>query len=188
MRFPGFVITVAVALSALACSSSRYQTDFDQQADFSHYSSFAWYQMAEADKGPTEGPSQIIDQRIRSAIADILHDRGFGTANSSNADLLVTYYTSLSPQTRFHTTAWGVGWGWGPGWGFGYGYWPGWTTTTVQTFHEGTVIIDIIDREKNQLVWRGVSTRTLGKKSHSDEKIQQSMARLFAEFPPTGLL
>jgi hypothetical protein len=34
------------------------------------------------------------------------------------------------------------------------------------------------------LVWRGVISRVLGKKSHSDEKIGQSMARVFADFPP----
>jgi hypothetical protein len=33
-------------------------------------------------------------------------------------------------------------------------------------------------------VWRGVSTRVLGKKSHSDEKIDQAMSRVFADFPP----
>ena len=87
---------------------------------------------------------------------------------------------------QFHTTGWGYGggWGWGPRWGFGYGFWPGWTTTTVHTYHEGTIIIDLIDREKNQLVWRGVTTRVLGKKSHSDEKIDQAMASVFADFPP----
>jgi hypothetical protein len=186
MRIVRALLVVATVLPVLACSSSRIQTDFDHQADFSSYSTFAWYQEKE-NGGPTEGPSQIIDGRIRRAIAENLGEKGFGEAAPDESDLLVTYYASLNSQMQFHTTGWGYGhgWGWGPNWGFGYGFWPGWTTTTVHTYHEGTIIIDIIDRENNQLVWRGVTTRVLGKKSHSDEKIDQSMARVFNDFPPT---
>ena len=185
MRILRTLITVAAAIPFFACSSSRIHTDFDHQADFGSYSTFAWYQMEETD-GPTQGPSQIVDGRIRRAIAENLQAKGLSRAEPGEADLDVTYYASLNSQMQFHTTGWGYGggWGWGPRWGFGYGFWPGWTTTTVHTYHEGTIIIDLIDREKNQLVWRGVTTRVLGKKSHSDEKIEQSMSRVFVDFPP----
>ncbi len=176
------VITAAICISG--CSSTRIQTDFDHQADFSSYSTFSWYQATENNRGPTEGPSQIVDGRIRRAVEKNLQLKGLSQAESGDADLLVTYYTSLNSQMQFHTTGWGYGWGRGHYWGFGYGFWPGWSTTTVHTYHEGTVIIDIIDRSKNQLVWRGVSTRILGKKSHSDEKIERSMARVLLDFPP----
>jgi hypothetical protein len=187
MRIVRAGLALATALSFLACSSSWIQTDFDHQADFSSYTTFAWYLAAE-NEGPTEGPSQIVDGRIRRAIAENLQAKGFSQGEPGEADLLVTYYTSLNSQMRFHTTGWGYGhgWGWGPYWSFGYGYWPGWTYTSVHTYHEGTVIIDIIDRGKNQLVWRGVTTRVLGKKSHSDEKIDLSMSRVLADFPPAS--
>ena len=184
MRKVRAVLALAAALPFLACSSSRIQTDFDHQADFTSYQTYSWYQAPEDPAGPTDGASQIIDGRIRRAIADNLQGKGLTLGESATADLLVTYYTSLGTQTRLYTTGWGWGWGWGPSWRFGYGFWPGWSYTTVHTYHEGTVITDIIDREQNQLVWRGVTSRVLGKKSHSDEKIGQSMARVFAEFPP----
>jgi CubicO group peptidase (beta-lactamase class C family) len=187
MRIVRALLVSAAALAFLACSSSRVQIDFDHQADFSTYSTFAWFEATEND-GPTQGPSQIVDGRIRRAIAENLQAKGLARVESGEADLTVTYYASLNSQMQFHTTGWGygAGWGWGPHWGYGYGFWPGWSTTTVHTYHEGTIIIDIIDRVKNQLVWRGVSTRVLGKKSHSDEKIDQSMSRVFVDFPPGG--
>ena len=84
-----------------------------------------------------------------------------------------------------YSTGWGYGWGWGgPRWGYGYAFWPGWGYTTVSTYHEGSIVVDIVDREKEQLVWRGVATRVLGKKSSSEEKIDQTMGRLMAGFPP----
>jgi len=185
MRIVRAVLALATVLPFLACSSSTIQIDYDHQADFSNYSTFSWY-LEEKDGGPTEGPSQIVDGRIRRAIAENLGAKDFSQASSGKSDLSVTYYTSLSSQMQFHTTGWGYGGGrgWGPYWGYGYGFWPGWTTTTIHTYSEGTIIIDIIDREKNQLVWRGVTTRVLGKKSHSDEKIDQAMSRVFADFPP----
>jgi hypothetical protein len=179
-------ISFAIALLVCACSSTRIQTDFDRQADFSSYSTFAWYQPAETEKSPTEGPNQLVDQRIRGAISQNLRAKGLEPSETNEADLLVTYYTSLNSQMHFHTTGWGYGygWGWGPYWGHGYGFWPGWTHTNVRTYHEGTVIIDIIDRGENQLVWRGVGTSVVGKKSHSEEKIGQSMTRILEGFPP----
>ena len=67
MRISFPLIAAAAVIPVLACSSSRIQTDFDHQADFSTYSTYAWYQATE-DDGPTEGPSQIVDGRIRRAI------------------------------------------------------------------------------------------------------------------------
>jgi hypothetical protein len=186
MQILRILISFATVLFVSACSSTRVQTDYDHQADFGSYSTFAWYQTTEQDRGPTNGPNQMVDGRIRRAITENLRAKGFSPIEGNKADLLVTYYTSLNSQMRFHTTGWGYGygWGWGPYWTFGYGFWPGWTHTTVHSYHEGTVIIDIIDREKSQLVWRGVGTAVLGKKSHSDEKIEQSMTRILGSFPP----
>lgn len=185
MQIVRAALAIAVALPVFACSSSRIQTDYDHQTDFSTYTTFAWFQ-ADENLGPTDGPSQLVDRRIRNAIAENLKASGLRRAESGNADLTITYYATLNSQMQFHTTGWGygAGWGWGPRWGYGYGFWPGWTTTTVHTYHEGTIIIDIIDREQNQLVWRGVTARVLGKKSHSDEEIDQAMSRVFADFPP----
>ena len=185
MRIVRAALAIAVAVPVLSCSSSRIQTDYDHQADFSTYSTFAWIQ-AEENLGPTDGPRQLVDRRIRNAIAENLQARGLNRTEPDIADLIVTYYASLNSQMQFYTTGWGygAGWGWGPHWGYGYDFWPGHAITTIRTYHEGTVIIDIIDQKKNQLVWRGVTTRVLGKKSHSDEKIDQTMARVFADFPP----
>jgi len=89
MRIVRAALVLAITLPFLACSSSRIQTDFDHQADFSAYSTFAWYQATEND-GPTQGPSQIIDGRIRRAIAENLQARGFSQVEPSEADLSVT--------------------------------------------------------------------------------------------------
>lgn len=185
MRYARTALMTAATLCVVSCSSTRVNSDRDFETDFSSFSTFCWYTESDpADPRPTTGASQIVDGRIRRALAQDLAAKGYSHTDSAEADLEVAYYTSLSSQLRMYSTGWGYGWGYGPRWGYGYSYWPGWNLTTVSTYLEGTIIVDIIDREKNQLVWRGVITSALTKKSSSDEKIEQAMTRVLADFPP----
>ena len=178
-------IVIASVGFAIACSSTSVQTDFDHQVNFTEYSTFAWYVKPEKAKPPTAGGNQIIDGRIRRAIAEDLIGKGFSQTSPEKADVFVTYYMSLSSQLRMYSTGWGYGWGYRPYWRYGYGYWPGWGGyTSAYTYHEGTIIIDIIDGGKRQLVWRGVVSRALNKKSSSEEKIGKSITRVMLGFPP----
>lgn len=179
---------ISIVVVTSSCSSTSVRTDYDHQSDFANYETFAWYMEAEDGKAPTTGTNQIVDGRIRRAIVANLETKGYSATPTAEADLLVTYYASLSQQVRMYSSGWGYGpgwgWGYGPRWGYGYAYWPGWSHTTVSTFHEGTIIVDIVDRQKKQLVWRGVITRALDKKSSSEEKITNSMDRVMSDFPP----
>lgn len=182
MRISIITLAAAAAIAAISCSTTVV-SDYDHEADFSAYSTFAWYAAENPDPRPTTGANQIVDGRIRRALAENLVAKGYEQADPGAADLEVTYYTSLSSQLRVYSTGWGYGWGYGPSWGYGYRYWPGWGTTSVSTYLEGTLIIDIIDHQQNQLVWRGVVTSALSKKSSSEEKINQVVTRVLSTFP-----
>lgn len=178
------IAAFSLVVTASACTLTTTRTDHDHEADFSAYSTFAWRSISDEEQGPTAATNQIVDRRIRRAISSDMAAKGYTTAPPDTADLLVTYYVSLDQQLRMYSTGWGYGWGYGPRWGYGYGFWPGWGYTTVSTYHEGSIIVDIIDREKKQLVWRGVVTRVLGKKSSSEEKIDKAIDELMSDFPP----
>jgi len=175
---------LAAGLLTVSCSSTRVQTDFDHGTDFAQYSTFAWYSSTDTDSPPTTAPNQIVDGRIRRAISENILAQGLSRTDPDKADLLVTYYASLSSKLRMYHAGWGYGWGWGPYWRYPYSYWPGWTYTEVYPYHEGTIIVDIVDRSKQQLVWRGVVTSVLNRKSSSKEKIDRSMMRVLDQFPP----
>ena len=179
-------VVIASVLTVVGCTSS-IQSDYDHQADFTTYSTFAWFDKPETGKTPTAGANQIVDGRIRRAIAENLTSKGFSQTSPAKADVFITYYTSLSSQIRMYSTGWGYGGygGYGRYWGYGYGYWPGWGSGGTYTYYEGTIIIDIIDGGKRQLVWRGVVTKALNKKSSSEEKINKSISRVMLDFPPT---
>jgi hypothetical protein len=174
-RSPTRLAVCVIAALLTACSSARYSSDWDQTADFSRYRTFAWFDHAGADRQP-QRPDPILDGRIRRAIAQALLDKGLEQTSPQSADLLVTYYTSIRQEVRMYTT------------GYGYGYWGGWGMSTTQpyVYEEGTMIIDLVDSARGQLVWRGTLTKALGSGPPSDETVQKAVRKVLVDFPPTS--
>jgi hypothetical protein len=50
-------------------------------------------------------------------------------------------------------------------------------------FKEGTLIIDIIDRNKNQLVWRGWNTETLSDPNNYQDQLSAEIYNIMENFP-----
>jgi hypothetical protein len=81
-----------------------------------------------------------------------------------------------------------------PGFGFSYGIfhrhygvWSGYDTD-IRQYTEGTLHVDVVDAESNQLAWEGIarSRRADGDFAFEPERVQQAVARVFAGFPPAG--
>ncbi len=71
----------------------------------------------------------------------------------------------------------GGGWGWG---GFG-----DMSTTTVQNYRVGTLVIDMYDGNSKHLIWRGVSSDTLSNNSqHNEKDLDKAVDKMFKKFPP----
>ena len=69
--------------------------------------------------------------------------------------------------------------------GFGPGPWWGGGTAQVETYIEGTLIVDLYDAKTKKMVWRGVATATVSSKPEKNaEKIDKSLAKMFARYPP----
>jgi hypothetical protein len=61
----------------------------------------------------------------------------------------------------------------------------GTSTTQVRTYTEGTLIVDIWDAKKKELVWRGVGSDTVSSNPESNaKKIDQVVADMFKRYPP----
>ena len=48
---------------------------------------------------------------------------------------------------------------------------------------EGTVVVDLIDRRTDRVVWRGVAMGTLQKPEADEKRIEKAVARLFNRYP-----
>ncbi len=186
MKIPNSLVIALLGLALLtSCSSTTtVDSDYDHDVDFSKYKTFGWYDHSETKYKPEHG-SQIVDTRILRAITSELVKKGFTQVPTDQADILITYHTSSEEKIEVYNSGYGYGYGgWGGYWGMGYGGYGGYGGPRAYQYDVGTLIIDIIDGAKNDLVWRGMLQKTLSKSDSSQEKIDGYVARTLLWFPP----
>ncbi|GAA4298915.1 DUF4136 domain-containing protein [Aestuariibaculum suncheonense] len=175
---------LALLFIVTSCSSIKVATDYDKNANFTSYKTFAFYKTG-IDKAEI---NDLDKRRILRAIEAELLAKGF--TKSDNPDLLVSLFTKSNQRVDVYNNAWGYGaWGWG-GWGpygagFGPGWGWGWNQPTATTSTEGVLYIDLIDAAKKELVWQGMGTGYLTQNMEKKEAlIKEFVAEILAEYPP----
>jgi hypothetical protein len=159
-------IAAVVLLSTVPVAAQKVYIDYDKTVDFDLYKTFAW---APTEEISLKDTSPMMHSRIKNEIEFKLTDGGM-IEDTENPDLYVTYYSEENEQVRLNTTHYGYGYGYGyyrdPYWGGGVGH----ATTSVYTYTEGTLIIDIWDAETKELVWRAAATAVIKQKPEKQAK------------------
>jgi len=175
-RLTRIVLAAAVIIPGLSCSSMTVRADHDSQHDFSAYSTFAIFErQGKEPRKPQMSP--IVDRRIAATMASELEGKGFDSTSPRGADFLVTFYTAVRRRVVINRAGGWYGWG---RWGMRGG------STWVNSYPEGTLVIDIIDRRDRQLVWRGVGEGAFTKMNPSDDKVAKKVAKIMSSFPPAS--
>ena len=166
-----------------SCSSVRVATDYDKNADFGTYKTFAFFKTG-IDKAEI---SDLDKRRILRAIEAEMLSKGF--TKSDNPDILVSLFTKSQQRVDVYNNSWGYGgWGWG-GWGpwggLGPGWGWGWNQPNVSTTTEGVLYIDLIDAKKKELVWQGMGTGYLSRNmDEKEERIKEFVSKIMEKYPP----
>ena len=158
-----------------SCSTVRVATDYDRNANFGEYSSFAFYKPG-IDKAEI---SDLDKKRILRAIEAELTAKGM--TKSESPDLLVSIFTKERERVDVYSNNFGYGWGWNPWWyGGHYG-------NTVSRSTEGTLYIDLINAKTNELVWQGIGSANLVTRSveKKEERIREIVHEVLIQYPPT---
>ena len=159
-----------------SCSSVRVASDFDKNADFNQYKTYAFFKSG-IDKVEI---SDLDKRRILTSIDRELAAKGF--TKSENPDILVNIFTKSRQQVD--VTQFNAGWGYGWGWGWNPWMWGG-RNTTVSTSTEGTLYIDLVDAKKKELVWQGEGVGVLTQNSKKkEERILEFVQKILATYPP----
>jgi len=178
---------LAAAVILSGCSGIKVVSDFDPSVDFTQYKTFEYYGWLE------ESDKQLNDldkRRIEAAFGAEFEARGLKYVEEGG-DIVVGLFivAQQKTQTTAHTTQMG---GYGGGYGGYYGYGPGWgwggghSTTTYSEYDyvEGTLVCDIYDKAKEQLVWEGIGTGTINEDpSNREQRINEAVNKIMAEYP-----
>ena len=168
---------LTIHLSGCA-SSPEIHALYQENTDFTQYQTFSFASSLE----PTgEQYSSITSQYLKAAIRTELSARGI--TETDDGALLVNFHVSTKEKissTTTPTSYYGYRGGYGYTYGVGYG-----TETRISQYTEGTLNIDIVDKQKQQLIWEGVAVGRLKDKPSKNYQadINKVVKAIFGKYP-----
>ncbi|MCU1259803.1 MAG: hypothetical protein JWO80_2688 [Bryobacterales bacterium] len=159
-----------VLLFAAASFAEQVKTDYDRSADLSQYKTYSW------EKVQTQDP--LLVDRIKEAVNGALAAKGWTPVESGgNVSIVALEMTQNHRTLNTYYDGFGGGWRWGGGFGT--------STTTVDNYKVGTLVVDMFDANTKKLVWRGSASDTLSDKSDKNIKnLDKGVQKMFDHFPP----
>ena len=191
-KFMTFRPIVALFLLLLAgCASGpRIHTSVAPGIDLTRYERFAFVEPLGTDRA---GYASIISRQLSISTQRELELHGLEfVENLEEADLLVNFFVHLNEKIRTRQVA--DPWMGPTFYDYRYGLYSPWprysTSTEIQQFSEGTLIIDLFDAETNQMVWEGTARNEVNERDRREAatRLDNLVKLIFAEFssPPAA--
>jgi hypothetical protein len=182
-RLLGAAMGAYLLATATGCAGEQHVTvDYSPATQFSQYRTFALVSR------PDSASHQLIDDRVREAVAAQLEAKGLTEVDRSHADLFVGY--GVVDRTRHEDV--GPEWGWGPAWGwesYQWGVaWPVNVEERIETYTDGTVVMHFVDAKTHRRVWQGRAADVLrlpvADPAEATRRIDAAVAKMLAQYPP----
>lgn len=177
-----FTALFACLVVLLGCSKMNVTSQHADNVDFSHYKTWNWLPEPAVTPAPTDStitdPAVLV--RIEKAIENQLIAQGY-RKTSDAPDFFVKYFaalrTNLSQTTvddRYDDASYA-------------GYTQDWQTDYTHVWHQGSLLIDVLDAKSAKLVWRGYASTELKPNASYQERekrVQDAVAKILKTFPP----
>ena len=180
-RITFVLMLTLLTLVALPVAAQKVYIDYDEDADFGSYETFAWVPTPEVS---LKDSSPLMHSRLKNNIEYQLTTGGM-IEDAENPDLYVTYHGESDEKVRVDIDTWGYSYGSAyrrdPYWGGYGGYGAGSSTATVREYEVGTLILDFYDAKEKQLIWRGTATATIPSKPEKQAKLLDKAVKKLAK-------
>lgn len=174
------IYALLLVLLTLPAAAQKIYIDYDNATAFSEYKTYGYRE--------TQKDLRRVSPSLHEDVVDWLTgyaEEGGLKRDDSEPDVYVAYYAAYYGELRLvlGDLQYTYGEGFVPG-----AYWDGGVgtrdvTKKSFTFKEGTVVIDIWDRERGMLVWRGMATAALKKDYHKNEaKLAKALDKLMKKW------
>ena len=166
-------IIAALVLAPALLVAQKTSFDYDKTANFAAFKTYA-------QKDGTKVGDPLIDNRIVAAIDSEMAAKGLTKADAK-PDLTVVYHIAFDKQKDItaYSTGGGMGYRWGGGWGT--------TDVRVNEILVGTLVIDVADTNKGEVVWRGMGVKEVdvqAKAEKRDKNNNAAVGKILKNFPP----
>lgn len=176
-----YFLIVLVSFSLMACSTFRSTSDYDVKTDFSNLKTYAWQTQNKETKYPG---NDLVDKRVIQAVDHQLTKKGIDIATEESADILVRFFTRTEQKIDDDGFRTSIGFG-----SFGSSGWGSSVSvhSPVETKDVGILVVDMVQRETNKLIWRGTVEDVFREHGTPEERayrIRKAVDHMLKEFPP----
>lgn len=178
MKWPLPLYGMILGVLAGACTAPHIGYDYDRNTNFSRYHTYAWVSAAQETTGDRRLDSSLLDSRIRTAIDTHLRAKGYRASSNATPDFVVAYHVGMQDMLKGASTQNYIG-------DRAHGTFT--TTSDIQPYNEGTLLIDIVDGQSRQLVWQASARADVDQSlnpKERDARVNGVVRAMLSHFPP----
>lgn len=176
MKFIQIILTLLIFTSFFACSTMDISYDYDTTYDFSELKTYKWHHRKRA---PKQVKHREVAKHIDSVIEDIMTDRGMIKSDYEEVDFLINYQAAIDGKLKAQNYIVTVGYR-------GYGGWMyGGSGTTITSYDEGMLVVDILNAKTNELIYKGMAKVDMKDMVNDKyEMLNYIITEMLNNFPP----
>ncbi len=178
MKSIRLLIVLGLMVIAFGCSSITVQYDYDTKTNFTSLKTFNWLPAL------VQEDFHVLNvKKIQDAVRTQLESKGC-TMTNDNPDFLISMH--IGKEQKMDVRAWGYSYG--SRTMIRGGFYTGREEIDVYEYEEGTFILDFVDAQSKELIWRGVAkgeVRNYASPVKRDKRINVVVQKVLSNFPPT---
>lgn len=178
-RYGALAIAVLAAAVVAACAPMRVNSYEWPGAEFGRYRTFGWAAQDRLSTGDARlDNNEIFRAGVRRAVERELTPRGFEPADPAAADLLVHVHAHVDQRIESRNLDRDLG-PCAPG------------ACGPYVYDAGTLLLDLVDRRTNAVVWRGWAEGSLDaaidQQDQLERTVDEAVAKILARLPRRGV-
>ena len=179
----GWSSLLVVVLAVLAgCSSMKATSSYSTNEDFSTFRTWNWLPAPPSTPVPTD--STITDPKVLARIADAIENQlvaqGYHRTDH-DPDFFVKFHaafktnlTQTMVDDRYDNSSYA-------------GYTQDFQYDYTHVYHQGSLIIDVLDAQSVKIVWRGYASAEINPDDplqKRQKRVKEAVAKILKAFPP----
>jgi hypothetical protein len=189
---PRAIISLVAGVILMTGCATKSEIDVStdySMANFDQFTSYQW--LPEGESKGHKPENNLITDRITGSINENLSSKGYHQADTK-PDVFVDFSVTTAAKVNIDNNQTYEGYAPGFTWSRGYGAQAtqskvGVMETSIVEYTEGSLMIDIIDPNNMQIIWRGIGTNKLPEQYDRDlasKLINKAVMATLENYPP----
>jgi hypothetical protein len=186
MKTTLLISIAAIALWAGPCLAGNVKNDFDPDVDFARFRTFTFIGGKDLDRSGWLDEADTRE-RFKNFIAGALEMRGLTEVpKDGKAGLAIRFWVGRQEKQDVSVVGFGASsmWGGYPAYYSGAWAWS-YEEYVIHNYSKGTLIVDLIDPDSKQLVWRTFLKQKIEDRSKAYVEAKRNLYKAMSILPPS---